>query len=339
MDERERAVELCQMVQPWGLHGMVRMEAGFEIIHCNFSDGLQQVQALRRPVSQSRDALSIRVNSFEFLRGIAARYEGIGARRTVIDMSSMVSAYFVPGINLTNPDRMRPDLPRLVSAASTDLQTVRRRLAEIIPERVAQKAPPSIDWQGISDLIVGRYSERMQYMLELAQVADEISLATIAREINFLLDVYIDYPGQDRVDGVNIDTAVYRCAHHYVRTIERNLATEADNFLHTAFIGVTNDICTTLFQVREATLSSQAEDFLTIAETLSDLLDRLNWATFKRCPTCGLGEVCMIPMWPMGTVSQYRSPRCTNGTDSENDESYWGGFGLPRHGHQPGKSD
>jgi hypothetical protein len=48
-DERQRARDLCALCAEWGLQGVIRTEnPGFEIIKCDFSDGLEQIQSLPR---------------------------------------------------------------------------------------------------------------------------------------------------------------------------------------------------------------------------------------------------------------------------------------------------
>lgn len=47
--ERERALDLCDMTIGWGLQGVIRTEfAGSEVIMCDFSDGLEEVQSVQR---------------------------------------------------------------------------------------------------------------------------------------------------------------------------------------------------------------------------------------------------------------------------------------------------
>lgn len=39
--EYERARALCELGDDWGFDGVVRMNAGFELLHCNFNKGLE----------------------------------------------------------------------------------------------------------------------------------------------------------------------------------------------------------------------------------------------------------------------------------------------------------
>lgn len=339
MDENLRAVELCEMCGKWNLSGVIRMEAGFEIIQCNFSDGLEQIQALQRPDPSEVGGGPGRggqFGNFEFMRGLAERYYGIGSSRTFIDFSSMVSALFYP-VNLTNPDPKRPDLPRLSNVSEAELAAIKTHLKRVIRDRHDDDIR-TIDWQDVTDLIVGRYSDRLQYMVEKVN-----SLDTLVEEIGFLLTVYIDHSGKDKDQ---ISAATDRCASFYLHSIHP--VTEADHLIHAAIKSVTTNLCSNLFDVREFLIandtSSPSETLSGAVDILRSLMEYLGWARFKRCPPCGIDEVCMTPMWPFGLKEDYESHRCVNASTSRGDgESYWGpggpggGRGPPGGGRYGGR--
>lgn len=331
MDERRRASELCDMCYYWDLSGVVRMEAGFEIIHCDFKDGLEQIQALQRPdPKEGERGRGGSVSNFEFIRALSERYDGIGSSRTIIDFSSMVSAFFYP-VNLTNPDPKRPDLPRLANVTDAELAAIKADLNRVIAER-HDGSDRIIDWQGTTDLIVARYADRLKYMTEKVSSASQL-----LDEINHLLMVYIDHSGKD---ADPISPAIDRCTNFYLHGISPQ--TEADKFIHAAIESVTSEICTKLFKAREvlinrSTIGNGMEQLALreAMETVSSLMDYLGWARFKRCSQCDVDEVCLIPMWPFGTKEDYDSPRCANSSSIRGDgENYWGGFGGP--GGPPG---
>lgn len=331
MDERRRASELCDMCYYWDLSGIVRMEAGFEIIHCDFTDGLEQIQALQRPDPKDGErGRGGSVSNFEFIRALSERYDGIGSSRTTIDFSSMVSAFFYP-VNLTNPDPKRPDLPRLAAVTDAELAAIKANLNRVIAER-HDGSDLIIDWQGTTDLIVARYADRLKYMTEKVSSASQL-----LEEINHLLMVYIDHSGKD---ADPISPAIDRCTDFYLHGVSPE--TEADKLIHAAIESVTSEICTKLFKAREVLINrstiGNGMEQLALREamgTVSSLMDYLGWARFKRCSQCDVDEVCLIPMWPFGTKEDYDSPRCANSSSIRDDgENYWGGFGRP--GGPPG---
>ncbi|KAK9787667.1 hypothetical protein AB5N19_03367 [Seiridium cardinale] len=319
MDEQQRAKDLCTLCKEWGLQGVVRMEAGFEIIKCDFSEGLKEIQALQRP-DQNRGPGGF--GNIEFIRGLSERYQGIGSTRTIIDYSSMVSAFFFP-VNLTNPNLKRQDLPRLFSVERDQMAAIKAHLGDVVADR--RDAPARIiDWQDVTDLIVGRYSDRLKYMAESVD-----SIPSMANEVNFLLTLFIDGSGAETTEE-----AIDRCANFYLRSVTP--VTDSDHLIKVALQTVTHEICSTLFRVHDLVVTDPAPDEPSLAaasSALRALMQSLNWTRFKRCPACAINEVCVIPMWPMGTVEEYNNPRCSNGSEVEDGERYWdGGPGRRRPG-------
>ncbi|KAI1150114.1 hypothetical protein F4825DRAFT_24954 [Nemania diffusa] len=337
-DERQRAIDLCELTRGWGLDGIIRMEAGFEIIQCDFSDGLEQVHALQRPsdngTGQSPGPGRRGFAGLEHLRGLAERYQGIGSTRTIIDYSSMVSAFFFP-INLTNPDPKRQDLPRLSSAHQGALAGIKDYVDKIVSERKDQLSR-TIDWQDVTDIIVARYADRLKLMAEEVH-----TLEAMASEVNFLTTAFID----NRDGGDKADKAIERCTYFYLRSVEP--VTEPDVLIKAALETTTRRICQVLFQVRQLVVENPKPNQSSLDDSVSalkSLTEYLNWTRFKRCPPCAINEVCLIPMWPFGTVDQYNSPRCSNGAIFDGEDNYWGrgpggrpGGGPPKVGkdHKP----
>lgn len=332
MDERARAVELCALSKEWGTSGVIRMEAGFEIIQCDFADGLEELQAMQRPGDNGRGRGG-NFGSFEFVRGLAERYQDIGSARTTIDYSSMVSAFFFP-VNLTNPDPARPDLPRLSNTTDAELAAIQGYLNKTISNRFNHPARP-IDWQDVTDIIVGRYADRIKYMAEKTTTVGQI-----ADEIRFLLTVFIDYSSKD---AEQVPAAIERCTNFYLHAIDP--VTESDEMIYAAIRSATSELCTRLFDVRELVSGeSGLDDAETRAQAvaiLQGLMKHLSWARFKRCPSCDVNEVCFIPMWPLGSKADYYSPRCVNSStlNSGDSESYWGHFGPGAPGGGKGGRD
>lgn len=330
MDEKLRAVELCALCKDWDLDGIIRMEAGFEIIQCDFSNGFEQLQALQRQGNSGGGPGRGGMGNFEFLRGLAERYNDIGSSRTFIDYSSMVSAFFFP-VNLTNPDPKRPDLPRLSNTTEAELSAIQGYLNQTITKRFNDPIR-SIDWRDVTDLIVGRYADRINFLANKAT-----SVAQVKDDLNFLLAVYLDYSGKD---ADQISAAIDRCANFYLHGVKPT--TEADKLIHAAIQTTTTELCTRLFDVREQVTSENAlEDEEGTLEksvaTLRSLTAYLGWARFKKCAACDVDEVCFVPMWPMGSKEDYDQPRCVNSSHRNEGENYWGGFGGPGGpGHGPG---
>lgn len=314
---------VCDLCNDLGLQGIIRMEAGFEIIKCNFSESMEKVQALHRPTTQGGSSPRPGFGGFEYIRGVAERYEGIGSARTSIDFSSMVSAFFFP-VNLTNPDQSRPDLPRLYNTTTTERALIKDYLSTVLEKRM-QGPADGVNWQGVSDMIVSRYADRLRYIVQNVTSTQEME-----REVSFLLNLFID--GLDE-DDEDYSAATQRCTNFYLPS--KSHTSEIDQLLQVAFAAVTGTICSTLFTVLQLVSSDGDKEGWSLdapIQELQVLIDHLGWARFRRCSGCGVDEVCFIPMWPLGKKDDYYHPRCIHGTDLAGGDSYWGGFQRPGPG-------
>lgn len=310
-DEWARFKSLCKLAAEWNIDGFIRMEAGFEVMKCIFSDGLDHLSSRMRPENDSPSMIGANA-LFEYIRDVSARYNGIDSSRVVLDYSSMFSAYFYPA-NLTNPDPESND-PRLVSSTPKQLSQMRYDIGGLIA-----KSDPSAssDWQGVVDMIQKRYSDRLLFM------ATDPPLYSFLASINELLNVYIDYgsPGQD---AVNI------CSEHYLLPIR--LSTSQDYLIDTAIRTVTQRICKTLFSTREILFEIHLRNQMNRSSSataeaawlIQALIDWLDWPDWKHCGTCRLDEVCFVAVFPFGSAEDHFHPGCKNDSDiGSRDSNYW----------------
>jgi hypothetical protein len=308
--ESQRAEEMCALGVEWGIEGFVRMEAGFELILCNFTDGLEFMSARQRPEFDHPEGYD-ELRQFEYMRGIAARYQDITAGRVILDQSRMVSAFFYP-LNLTNPDESRPELPRLVSA---DLESIARLKSDLRQVLSLDRSEPhsSIDWQGVTDMIVSRYSDRLQFI-----ASEDATQKAIQSEINFLLTNFIDYNSTD------VPAAKDICAKHYLRAVKPR--TTQDHLIYEAILSVSQRICNTLFEVRDMVL--QPEDSGSLGaknpkRPVKDLISYLDWSTWLECGKCAYDEVCLVAIWPWGNPEDHYHPSCLQMNETSSRRGYW----------------
>ena len=167
------------------------------------------------------------------------RYQGITGGRVTLDYSSMVSAFFYR-LNLTNPDPSRSELPRLTSSNPAHLVKIRDDLQHVLAR--AKRSHESTNWRDIVDMIVTRYTDRLQYM-----VANATSGNAILSEVNFLLNVFTDY-SVNSFTGPDFSDAIKTCSGHYLKPV--TLYTEEDHMIHAAIFTVSQEICRTLYGVR-----------------------------------------------------------------------------------------
>jgi hypothetical protein len=301
-----RAVDLCKIGKSWGIEGFIRMEAGFEIIFCNFTDGLEFLSATQGPEVRRIDDIS----RFEYIRAVSHRYHGIVGGRSEIDYSSMVSAFFYP-VNLTNPNPARSELPRTVDPA--DKEQLLRIRSDVLSLFHRDEKHEKIDWQGVVDMIVTRYSDRLQFML-----ANSTSEYDVLSELVALLNVFTDY------SHIDIPSSIEKCTTHYLKPVFPK--TESDHLIHAAIFSVSHRMCSTLYEVRQVLEDANEKGVSKEAEAkqmIKGLVEYLDWSTWLECGKCAYDEVCYVAMWPFGSPVDHTSPGCVKREDAQNRHGYW----------------
>jgi hypothetical protein len=295
--EQLRAMELCRRAETeWEgkIDGILRMEAGFEVILCSFKDNLDLLhikqQLPRGSGLGSRDP----GEQLNYYQAVAARFDGIGGHRVSLDYDHFVSVYTYA--NATEIDRA--GLPRVVNDTST-IKRIRSDVTEMLTlPRTA--STNSIDWQTITDMIVARYADR------IASLASE-STATLHAGLDRALRPFIDYSNR------NATEEIARCSNQFM-----SLDAMASN--STAAIAVK----TTYVHICQSLLDAlMADTFDEAAFLVKNLESWLAWSTWKKCVGCQVDEACMVPIWPWGSKSDFEHPSCSNMTTAPIND-YWG---------------
>ncbi|KAH6897350.1 hypothetical protein B0T10DRAFT_395759 [Thelonectria olida] len=343
-DEYPRAFDLCDIADEWGFDGVVRMEAGFEVIHCDFNDGLDLISMTRTLMPEDRVG-DDEMGAFMWARAIGERYNGLAADRLQIDFSSMVSALFFP-VNISSSDADRPDLVRLESARLDELKDIKSYLGGV----VRQPRRFTVNWQGVVDLIVSRFAKRLASM-----GLDSLSSNYFIDEVETLTATWYDAPplpedmtlaARDKVNRTG--DAVDRCRKHYLRPaaiIEEQWSAE-DELIFTSIDTVMKNICEDVFYVRELLFEapdSTDEDNRRLQNVVEAgrsvvhrLMEDLGWAYWKQEQPCAADEVLVIAMWPFGYVEDHWTPGCRSikGIQRPDGESYWRNNWGPPGGHK-----
>jgi len=323
----ERAQDLCSLSSSLGieLEGFIRMEAGFELILCDFENGLEFVEARQRPDPDSEKGAwtSGELMQFEYMRGVSARYHGITGGRVSIDYSHMVSAYFYP-INLTNPDVSKSELPRIDSGDEKGLKVIKEDLKKLL-KKSREEGHRNVDWQGVVDMIVSRYSDRLQFL-----AGNESSHSVMRSEVNIMLNVFIDYKELDT------EITIEKCASHYLTPAIPETA--SDYLIQEAVLTVSRRICSSLFEVRgllhddeeDKKVEKRKEGKEVVRNTVSsakkvvrDLIEYLGWSTWLECGKCAYDEVCFVAIWPFGGVQDHVAPGCVKNEGLRTRTGYW----------------
>ncbi|KAF4996119.1 hypothetical protein FDECE_12576 [Fusarium decemcellulare] len=351
-DELVRAVDLCDVVTEWGYDGLVRVEIGFEIIHCNFSSGVDLASVTRTELYQDTMG-NHELSSFQWARAVGERYNDIGGDRLRIDFSSMVSGLFFP-INISSTQAERPDLMRLGTATLDELKDIKGYLKDV----ATQPRRFTVNWQGLVDLIVSRFSKRLAMMayesLPSNYFIDEVEAATLT---------WFDAPPLPNDANmaeyqINRTTdAVQRCRKHFLRPalLARERWSLEDDLIYTSVDSVMQTICTDLFSVRTLLIrasGSGSSDYKVNKQDSDDaeldravetgravvqqLVDTLGWSTWKQRQPCAPDEVLFIAMWPFGEEDDHWNPGCRSVDQiRQPSSSYWRGHQPPKPGPPP----
>lgn len=309
----ERGQALCNLTRDeWGnrVDGFLRMEMGFEIILCDFEKHLDVERVTQTAGRRSDDHGPPRggFGDMTYYRAVASRFDGIGGNRVSVNYDDFVTA-FTYDVDLFDGEL----LPRLVNVSNETLTRMHNDVTQLVMSRPSPaygKIPPTTNWQAVADLIVERYSDRIEY---LASISD---LETLQWEAEQALKPYIDYGARDSAAEIE------RCAAQYLPVSSlKSLSTApiAAQAIH----AVATSICSTLVSIANATDVNRA------TSDVQDLVSYLQWTTWKRCRGCSAAEVCFIPIWPAGRKQDYENPQCQSSLPSsrDRDDSYWGGWG------------
>ncbi|OQV02427.1 hypothetical protein CLAIMM_07628 [Cladophialophora immunda] len=311
--ERQRADGLCKLAnERWHgkIKGFIRMEAGFEIIMCSFSDSLDFVQSVRAgPFSPDEAVSDTNEKGFgwevwKWIKFVAARYDGIGGGRVKLDYDHFVSAYTYD-LDLFQGET---DLPRLENLSASALEKVREdvdRMVESFDPVSTLDDKSSVNWQGIADMVVERYAGLLKYLVGGTLTSAE----DLFEELELNLRVFVDSDARNTTAEVNRCVAQFNPVGGYT----------TNSIAGRSIRSVTKKICETLFAAFNAnvTLSQSMEN-------LRSLIEYLDWSVWKRCPQCAFNEVCFIPMWPFGNVEDREHPRCRNSSELNGRMGYWG---------------
>ncbi|OAA63166.1 hypothetical protein ISF_05042 [Cordyceps fumosorosea ARSEF 2679] len=322
--EFTRARALCPMLAKWGFDGYVRMEIGFEYVHCDFSKDVDWISSValynhKGVVSDSSMVF------FQWARAVAENYDGVGADRLRIDYSSMVSGLFYP-INITTMDPDRPDLMRLATAGMDECQ----KLKPEVELMARQPRRFTVNWQAVTDTIVRRFSNRLALM-----ASEGISEAYLIDEFETASRTYVIAPepkdSKAPLAPGLLQEAISRCIEQPLlpATFKKSQWSREDTLIAAALEVVIKDICSVILQsynaLRAATekdVSGESSERADASAThvrkaakrahqdIKDLVATLNWSQWKQVPRCPSGEMMFTIMWPLGNTEDYFNPAC-----------------------------
>lgn len=301
--EYNRAQKVCEIARDvWHdrIDGVIRMEAGFEIILCSFSRDLEVLRITRAksgdvPPAPGPGMDKYPEDMFQYYKAIASRYHGIGGDRVRLNYNRFVTA-FAYGLDLFHGG----ELPRLANLSTESLEPIRRDLYDLIATHDAREE--SFNWQAVVDMIIERYANELKYLVSGRLSTTELLHAQLDRDLR----PFIDY------DFRNTTFEVERCATQFIPKHAPKHTLAAD-VVH----DVSRAICSTLF------FAYEEDEHGTAITSIENLIEYLAWTTWKECQGCAYHAVCFIPIWPVGSYEDREHPQCRDELPRMTNGSYY----------------
>lgn len=246
--------------------------------------------------------------AFEWMRSAAAVYDGPGESRVKLDVGTFVSAYGRPGVkevlsSNTREHRLTNITRQTAEALRSDVESFFLRDESGVP----RVQTTGTDWRGITDIVITAYATRLREILAHLNSAVELGTPTPVTHARMLLSALL-LPHYSFSADSTFDSNVARCAASLVPSLDPALWSASERKTAYAIRFVHHTICSTLIAASEAlearhTGAERTEPGLALIASTRDsiaaLMQRLQWTVWKDCDRkCGIGEVCMIPVWP-----------------------------------------
>ncbi|KAF2100121.1 hypothetical protein NA57DRAFT_15735, partial [Rhizodiscina lignyota] len=316
----ERGEALCALAdKDWNgkIDGFLRMEAGFEIILCDFERHLDTIYVERVNDYLAEDALEPEKEAlaadvwFNYWRAIVDRFHGFPPGRAKVYYDEFVTAYG-HGFDLHSEDESKP---RLLNVSQSDLELLRANVDDLVfnSDTIFYNVHEWFDWQSTVDYIVTRYASRLEYLTSPRYAESQKYLH---HELRRTLNPFIDN------DNRAIPAEIERCTSHFLPNNSYPHPLSA-SFVENVITSVSRSVCERLFTALESSdpKGTGAGDPY---KELRELMAYLNWTVWKECGQCAVDELCVVPVWPFGALEDHERPSCHNATVGFSQRGYWG---------------
>ncbi|KAJ7243821.1 hypothetical protein B0H12DRAFT_1130158 [Mycena haematopus] len=249
LDERKRIDGLCAWGKEFGVDGFLRMEMDFEIMLCDFSQGVEVVSAdylaawWSRHITTPFQRLTAPSTSdgphgrlvgemlgFEVIHAGSWHNEYPGDTRVKLDLTGFISFYdasLAPSLVSTRQGQERWD-HRAAGISTTDLVVVKARLHEALA-RWPDNTGSGIDWQTLYRVIVDRYADRLETLAHLLNTTTPDTVHERARiiqaQLRIMLTPYILYTARPILGDSVADDA-------WALPVWKNCATKHTAYIH-----------------------------------------------------------------------------------------------------------
>jgi hypothetical protein len=380
-----RAERLCAWASARGVAGFVRTNAGFELLWCDMrSPGLKLVRNVDvtrwaddmddhsdrrgsdrdgergrerhpRPPEEDRPrfpgpgrrppggfSMFARYASWEWLRAVSHTYDGLGEARV-----QLFSGWHVTSRGIASTSGSELALVARMASLPNDTVTIWREEIDSMLNMVIEEHRESsgVDWRALTDVIVGRYGDRLPQLRELLDVASQTTPATgsgvpadhaytqftntsthLQHAYRLVSSLVLPFFDHDATREVQVDTCTSSILPDLVaaegetdslNSYERKLWAVI-TFVHRSICSLLIDVHAELTTLRphwHALSTAQIATLTATARRVEQLTTQLDWSMWVRCPDmCAWGQVCYIPIWPLfGFGVQNRTSRPGSG--------------------------
>ncbi|OAF99695.1 uncharacterized protein CC84DRAFT_1169214 [Paraphaeosphaeria sporulosa] len=343
-----RADGLCNLASTlWEgkIDGILRMEAGFEIILCDFASTVVRKSIVTydgqkddRPDGPPGVGRGKRgtFGGWRYIQAVSERYHGIGGGRVTLDYDNFVSVFAYDGEDAAGLGLWDNDVvsdtphPRLGNASPEQLGEIRNAVTAMVLG--SGEIGEGRDWQAVADMVVQRYGEAIHYLHTDTSVRR--SKEAFAKYLSALLRPFVSPSAR------NATLETERCVAQVIPPFPLP-PSSSPSLAHTTLHVVTTHICGTLLNALDASTLTLSRSLAATSsppyhalDLVDGLVGYLQWTAWKECGPCADQEVCFVPIWPMGSLENHKKPQCV--TEDGVGEGYWGHMGPPPEGHRPG---
>ncbi|KAJ7504960.1 hypothetical protein B0H11DRAFT_450325 [Mycena galericulata] len=342
MDERERINELCAWGKDLGIDGYVRMEMDFEVMLCDFFNGVELLSADYLSAWREGSAREPLVFGTILSGSWHTRYPG--ETRVHLDLTKLISFYDTSLAPSLIPDREGKERwdHRVLGISAPDLAVVKERLQNVLASGTDMGS--GVDWTTLYRVVIDRYADRLEtleYLLDTTTTENLHERAPIIQtELRLMLTPYVVYTARpdwlstadsvSYVDGRDEAWAlpVWRaCATRHTAHIHRDSRlqsrlTSSERLLLGALDGTNREICRVLVRMWATGVHAGVDSLLPGPEDpsppiLSRILEQwrsdahsliawLDWSVWVKCrPMCAAEEMCYLPTWPYFGVNEW----------------------------------
>ncbi|KAJ7128724.1 hypothetical protein C8R44DRAFT_563640, partial [Mycena epipterygia] len=282
MDERERINELCAWGKDLGIDGYVRMEMDFEVMLCDFFNGVELLSADYLSAWMEGSGAPSPSRSIRTISDPAALVFGTilsgswhtrypGETRVHLDLTKLISFYdtsLAPSLISDRESKERWD-HRVLGISALDLAAVKRRLQDVLAS--GTNIGSGVDWKTLYRVVVDRYADRLEtleYLLNETTTENLHERALIIQtELRLMLTPYLlhaarpnwlftddSVPYADGRDEAWSLPVWHACATRHTAHIHRNFRlqsrlTSSERLLLGALDGTNREICRVLVRM------------------------------------------------------------------------------------------